>query len=72
VRHIVDRGLFEQARLFSLRFACEDCAHFDAERARCVHGYVEGPCAGALERPGGDVAFCKEFELGKRDERDEG
>jgi hypothetical protein len=68
VKHTVDRQLSEPARTFSLRFACEDCAHFDAERARCVHGYVERPSANALEQPGGVIAFCKEFELGRREE----
>jgi hypothetical protein len=51
-----------------LRFACPDCVHFDAERALCVHGYVERPRTEALEEPGGVVTFCKEFELGIRDE----
>jgi hypothetical protein len=68
VRHTVDKELVEQVRVFSLRFACEDCLHFDAEGARCVHGYSERPSAGALDKPGGGIAFCKEFELGKRDE----
>jgi hypothetical protein len=67
VRHPIDQELVDGARTFSLRFACEDCAHFDTEGARCVHGYVERPDAKALETPGGTVAFCKEFELGRGD-----
>ena len=68
MKHTVDRQLLEQARTFSLRYACEDCAHFDADGARCIHGYVERPTREALEQVGGAVAFCKEFELGKRNE----
>ena len=68
LRHRVDQELLEQASTFSLRFACPDCVHFNAERVLCVHGYVEGPRTEALEKPGGVVTFCKEFELGTRDE----
>jgi hypothetical protein len=68
VRHRVDRELLEEARTFSLRFACVDCVHFDADRTRCVHGYLERPSTEALEQSGGVVTFCKEFELGASDE----
>jgi hypothetical protein len=67
VRHPADALLREQAQRFALRFACEDCAHFDAERARCVHGYIERPSVSDLEKPDGVITFCKEFELGVRD-----
>jgi hypothetical protein len=63
VRHTVDPALVREARTFSLRFACDDCAHFDAERIRCVHGYTERPGVKDLEQSGDVVTFCKEFEL---------
>jgi hypothetical protein len=54
-----------EASRFSLRFACEDCAHFDAggdgRPARCGHGYPPGPRRDALAEA--ELAFCKEFEL---------
>jgi hypothetical protein len=62
VKTRVDLVLRDEAARFSLRFSCDECAHFDAERARCVHGYPPGPRSDALERE--DVWFCKEFELG--------
>ncbi len=68
MRHRVDTQLQEQARAFDLRFACHDCAHFDERRDVCVHGYVERPSQRDLEKPGQDLAFCKEFELGAGDE----
>jgi hypothetical protein len=68
MRHRVDAQLREQAQAFGLKFACCDCAHFDAPRDLCVHGYTEQPREGDLERPGADLAFCKEFELGVGEE----
>jgi hypothetical protein len=59
--HTVGERLRAEAQAFGLRFACEDCAYFDAERSRCLHGYTERPSASDLE--GDFVAFCKEFEL---------
>ncbi len=68
MRHTVDTELRDQARTFRLKFACRDCAHFDAPSDRCVHGYTERPDRADLQRPGGELAFCKEFELGAEDE----
>jgi hypothetical protein len=53
--------LRDEAERFALRFACDDCAHHDDTRARCVHGYPPGPRRDALD--GELVIFCKEFEL---------
>jgi hypothetical protein len=64
MRHLVDSVLLAEARTFSLRFACEDCVHHDAERDRCTHGYTERPSPGDLEPGSPPLAFCKEFELG--------
>ena len=58
---------FAQRERYDLRFCCEDCAHFVAQR--CAHfwpthdhrraRYAEdAPRADELE-----VIFCKEFEL---------
>jgi hypothetical protein len=62
MRTLVDARLREEAARFSLRFACEDCAHFDEAAARCAHGYPPAPRRGALD--GDELSFCKEFEAG--------
>jgi hypothetical protein len=64
MRHLVDATLLAEARTFALRFACEDCAHFDSVRRTCVHGYIERPSQADLEPGSPPLAFCKEFELG--------
>jgi hypothetical protein len=58
----VDRLLRDEAARYSLRFACEDCAHFDATRARCSLGYPAEPRRDALACAQ-DLAFCKDFDL---------
>lgn len=47
---------------FGLRFACEDCAHFESSDERCRH---EWPNESHRRTPvPADVLdFCKEFEL---------
>lgn len=47
---------------FALRFACEDCAHFDASTERCRH---EWPNESHRREPAEPrlLDFCKEFEL---------
>jgi hypothetical protein len=46
---------------FSLRFCCEDCAHFDPASDGCRH---EWPNAEHRREHNGDaIDFCKEFEL---------
>jgi hypothetical protein len=62
MRTVVDKTLRDEAARFRLRFACDDCAHFSVERARCAHGYAAAPRARDLEAP--ELTFCKEFELG--------
>ena len=67
MRTRADLRLREEAARFALRFACDDCAHFDADRARCAHEYPPGPRRDALApTDAGDptLSFCKEFELG--------
>ncbi len=65
MKTVVDRRLVEQARVFELRFACEDCAHFHEDL--CTLGYPAAPRRHALasepSRPGVALEFCKSFEL---------
>lgn len=62
MRTRIDATLRDEASRYGLRFACEDCAHFVAERAACAHGYPPGPRLTAMD--GVEIVFCKEFELG--------
>jgi hypothetical protein len=80
VKTRVDALLRAQAAAFAFRFACEDCAHFDAPGERCSLGYPAAPRRRALalrdppdrtemappgdERAAPDVVLCKTFELG--------
>jgi hypothetical protein len=66
----VDRRLLEEARRFALRFACDDCAHFDPDRQRCSLLFEAAPRRDALAvRPDSEaddgplVELCKTFEL---------
>ncbi len=60
MRTLVDRRLTDEAKKFALRFACEDCVHFD-DHFRCEHGYPPAPRQADLERE--EIVFCKDFEL---------
>jgi hypothetical protein len=62
MRTVVDDRLREEAARFQLRFACDDCAHFDDARARCSLGYPAAPRRDALS--GTHLELCKEFDLG--------
>jgi hypothetical protein len=62
VKTRADERLREEASRFALRFACDDCAHFDAARSRCHHEYPAAPRRTALDEA--ELSFCKEFELG--------
>jgi hypothetical protein len=74
MRTRVDSVLRDEARRFALRFACEDCVHWNATgnvtavvtagatAGVCGNGWPEGVARDALA--GDEVAFCKEFELG--------
>jgi hypothetical protein len=61
VKTRVDARLRGEAERFRLRFACDDCAHFDPAGARCSLEYPAAPRRDALERP--DLELCKSFEL---------
>lgn len=58
----VDLLLLNEASRFRLRFACEDCSHFDEPSDGCNHGYPSEPRRADLEKD--VVVFCKEFEMG--------
>lgn len=63
MRTPVDAQLREEAERFQLRFTCEHCAHFAAERRACANEY---PTAAHLEvdlTRAASLEFCKEFEL---------
>ncbi len=62
MRTLVDARLREEAARYALRFACEDCAHFDPASGRCSLGYPASPRHDALL--GDALELCKEFELG--------
>ena len=57
------RGVRHGHQVFRLRFACTDCAHFDAEGKRCSNGF---PNEAHREPELGErleLLFCKAFEL---------
>jgi hypothetical protein len=58
----VDARLREEAVRYALRFACEDCAHFDHASERCSLEYPASPRREALLAH--ELELCKEFELG--------
>ena len=58
----VDGRLREEAARYALRFACEDCAHFEPASGRCSLEYPASPRREALLAD--ELELCKEFELG--------
>jgi len=69
VRTRVDARFREEAARYALRFACEDCAHFDPAGERCSLEYPASPRRDALLAPPArdetpELELCKEFELG--------
>jgi len=61
MRTRVDPHLRRQAARFAFRFACDDCAHFDPDAARCSFGYPPAPRLEALQQD--ELELCKSFEL---------
>ena len=59
----VGNQLRREASDLSLKFCCEDCAHFAEDREACGNGYPVAPHRGVRLNLVGEVAFCKEFEL---------
>ncbi|HKO52571.1 MAG TPA: hypothetical protein VJV79_32915 [Polyangiaceae bacterium] len=63
MRTPIDLQLREEAVRFQLRFTCENCVHFAAERRACANGYpTHAHLEVDLERAE-SLEFCKEFEL---------
>jgi hypothetical protein len=63
VRTLVDGQLRLEAATFDLRYACEDCAHFDVSNGACAEGYPnEGHRDVRIDRAP-SLEFCKSFEL---------
>jgi hypothetical protein len=62
VKTVVDERLRHEVARFELRFACDDCAHFDAGAARCSLDYPAAPRRDAMQ--GTEIELCKSFELG--------
>jgi hypothetical protein len=61
---VVDGRLRDEARRFHLRFACPDCASFDAEGGRCSLGFPPGPHLDPrIDDARDEIVFCKAFEL---------
>ena len=63
MKTLVDERLRDEARTFSFRFGCEDCAHFDPKNVRCGNGYPTEPHAHVDLAVGRHLEFCKEFEF---------
>ena len=64
MRTLVDARFREEAARYALRFACEDCAHFEARTGSCRHEWPNQSHrreAALAALPVLD--FCKEFEL---------
>ena len=60
---VIDARLKREHDTFRLRFACEDCAHYDPDAGRCSNGF---PCEDHKDsKLAGrhQVTFCKAFEL---------
>ena len=57
-------AIVEEARAYVFRFACDDCIHWCGDA--CLHGYPTRLSRADLT-VGGELAFCKEFELGASD-----
>jgi hypothetical protein len=61
VRTRIDPQLREEAERFAFRFACDDCAHFEASTASCSLSFEAAPRRDALLRT--YLELCKTFEL---------
>lgn len=64
MRTRVDTVLVREAERYKLRFTCEDCSNFDAERLACGNGYPTAPHRAVDLRSVQSLEFCKDFELG--------
>jgi hypothetical protein len=63
VRTLIDAQLRDEAKRFELRFTCEHCAHFAADRRACANEYPTHAHLGVDLEARENLEFCKEFEL---------
>ena len=61
MRTKIDLHFLREAEAFALRFACEDCVHWN-DTGACTLEYPAEPRRDALA--GESLMFCKEFDLG--------
>jgi hypothetical protein len=59
----VDFDFCQQVKRFTLRFCCDDCIHYNPAGGECSLGYCAAPHVSPSVTPGGNVVFCKTFEL---------
>jgi hypothetical protein len=59
----IDEKLRAEARRYVLRFGCEACRAFDADRAACAYGYPTEPHRESAMDRENELLFCKAFEL---------
>jgi hypothetical protein len=59
----VDSCLCNDLAAFNLRYCCEDCAHFEAEKHECSLGFGSAQHRARAVKPGDSLVFCKTFEL---------
>lgn len=54
----------EESGRFHLKFTCEHCTLFDADKESCAHGFpTEEHRASRYRDRDAEIVFCKEFEL---------
>jgi hypothetical protein len=63
VRTPIDLRLREEAARFQLRFTCEHCVHFAADRQACANEYPTHAHLAIDLDNAESLEFCKEFEL---------
>ena len=59
----VDPRFRRDIEKFTLKFFCEDCAHFETSRCSCSLGFDSSPHRARTIESGDTVIFCKAFEL---------
>jgi hypothetical protein len=63
MKTLIDERLRREAARFELRYACPECAHFDAATGRCAEGFPnEGHRVHQIDQDA-SLEFCKSFEL---------
>jgi len=59
----VDSQLRQDIQNFALKYACEDCAHFETHARSCSLGFDPTVHLAHAISPGDTIVFCKTFEL---------